>query len=257
MKRFVLALVVVTSVSAACGSDSQDVTVPSTSTSSSDSFETFAGSMVPQGSTFYSFPVTTAGTVSVSLSSLMANTSGPASSDVMRLGLGVPLGTGCSVTSSVDTTPGLTAQLTVQVNPDVYCVNIADVGNLTAPVNFTIRIGQNLTSSSSTSTAATETFASLVYIGGTAGRTFAASQAGTVTLTLTSVTPSTIVGLGVGIPGASGGPPCLLSSSVDATPGSAPHLTVAVDAGTYCVQVYDSGHVNSAGVAFSVTINHP
>ena len=216
-----------------------------------------AGNVVPQGSSFYSFTVTTAGTVSVSLSSLMANTIGPASTAVVRLGLGVPLGTGCSVTSSVDTAAGLTTQLTVPVNPDVYCVNIADIGNLTAPMNFTIRIGQNLTSSSSTPTAATETFASLLYTGGIAARTFSASQSGTVTLTLTSVTPSTIVGLGVGIRGPSGGPACLLSSSVDATPGSAPQLTVAVDAGTYCVQVYDSGHVNSSGVAFSVAINHP
>ena len=255
MKTAILVLVVVALATAACGSGSQDVTAPSTS--STDAFETFAGDISLQGSSFYSFTVTTAGTVSVSLSSLMANTSGPASSAVVRLGLGVPLGTGCSVTSSVDTAAGLTAQLTVSVSPDVYCVSIADIGNMTGPMHFTIRIGQNLTSSSSTATAATETFASLLYTGGTAARTFTASQAGTVTLTLTSVTPSTIVGIGIGIRGPSGGPTCLLSSSADATPGAAPQLTAAVDAGTYCAEVYDAGYVNSSGVAFSMTINHP
>jgi hypothetical protein len=257
MKTAVLALVVVTLATAACGNGSQNVTAPSTS--STNTFETFSGSVGPQGSSFYSFTVTTAGTVSVSLSSLMANTIGPASTAVVRVGLGVPLGTGCNVTSSVDTAAGLTTQLTVPVNPDVYCVNIADIGNLTDSMNFTIRIGQNLTPSSSTATPATETFASLLYTGGIAARTFSALQAGTVTLTLTSVTPSTIVvGLGIGIRGpGGGGPACLLSNSVDATAGSAPQLTVAVDADNYCVQVYDSGHVNSSGVAFSVTINHP
>ena len=253
MKRSVLALLVAALAGAACGNGSQDVTAPSTSTSSG-STQTFSGNLALQGSSFYSFTVTTTETVSISLASLTANSVGPASTSVVRLGLGVPSGTGCSVNNSVDTAAGLTAQLTTSVNPDVYCVNISDIGNLTDPMNFTIRIGENLASSSSNTTAATATFASFLAIGGWSAQTFSVSQGGTISITLTSVTPSAIVGLGIGIPG-SASSTCSLSRSLNATAGS--QLTVAVDAGTYCAQVYDAGSLNGPGVAFSMTIGHP
>ncbi|MDO8795660.1 MAG: hypothetical protein Q7J25_13695 [Vicinamibacterales bacterium] len=119
--------------------------------------------------------------------------------------------------------------------------------------------GNNTTTApaaTSTSTAGTDTFSTFLAVGGSSGHAFAVSAAGTITITLTSVTPSAVVGLGVGIPG-QGTSLCSLSSSVDATAGTTAQLTVPVDAGTYCVQVYDSGHVMYPGVAFSVTIVHP
>jgi hypothetical protein len=45
--------------------------------------------------------------------------------------------------------------------------------------------------------------------------------------------------------------------AVTATAGSTPQLTVAVDAGTYCVQVYDVGSLMIPGASFSMTITHP
>ena len=154
MKHSVLALIVMAVAGAACGGNSP--TTPSTP-APSGSTETFAGSLPLQGSSFYSFTVATAETVSVSLASLTASGTGPAATSVVRLGVGVPLGTDCSVNNSVDTAAGLTSQLTAPlVNPDVYCVKISDIGNLAGPMNFTIRIGHNLASSSSNPTAATE-----------------------------------------------------------------------------------------------------
>lgn len=252
MNGSVLALIVLALAGTACGGNS--ATAPSTTTPSG-STEDFTGSLAIQGSSFYSFTAATAETVSVSLASLTAD-NGLVSPLVVRVGLGVPIGTDCSTNNSVDTAAGLTTQLTASVNPDVYCVKIADIGNLTVPMNFTILIGHNLTSSSSNPTAATDTFASFLAIGGSSAHTFPVSQSGTVIITLTSVTPSSTVGLGIGIPGAPGSP-CILSSSVNATAGSTPQITIPVDAGKYCVKIYDPGDVTAPGVSFSTTIAHP
>jgi hypothetical protein len=253
MKVSILALMTIALAGAACGGDS--ATAPSASTPSG-STETFTGSLAAQGSSFYSFTVATTETVSLSLTSLTANSIGAASASVVRLGLGVPIGTDCAVNNSVDTAAGLTTQLTASVTPDVYCVKISDIGSLAAPANFTIRIGHNLTTSSSNPTAATDTFASFLAIGGSTAHTFPVSQSGTLVITLTSVTPSSVVGLGIGIPGASTST-CILSSSVNATAGSTPPITVPVDAGTYCVEVYDAGTLTAPGASFSLTIAHP
>lgn len=156
----------------------------------------------------------------------------------------------------MDTATGLTAQLTATVNPDVYCVNISDIGNLAGPMHFTIRIAHDVTSSSPGAPTATETFASALALGGASAHTFSVSQAGTVSLTLTSVTPSTIVGIGIGIPGAAT-PVCSLSSSQNTTARSTPQITILVDAGTYCAEVYDTGNLSTPAVLFSMTIAHP
>jgi hypothetical protein len=238
----------------ACGGSS---TTPSTTTTSTGSFDTFSSLLGVQGASFYSFTVATAGTVSLSLASMTpANAVGPASTSLVRLGLGVPLGTGCSVTTSVDTAPGLTTQLTASVSPDIYCANLSDIGNLSTPMNFTIRIGQDVTPSTSTATAATSTFATFLSLGGSSAHTFTVSQGGTISLTLTNVNPSVPIGIGLGIPGAST-TTCSLTSSLTATASSTPQITIPVDAGTYCVEAYDAGTVVGPGVAFSMTIVHP
>ena len=252
MKVAVLALMTIALAGAACGGNS--ATAPSTTTPSGSS-ENFTGSLAVQGSSFYSFTVAATETVSLSLASLTANGIG-ASASVVRLGLGVPIGTDCVVNNSVDTAAGLTTQLTSSVTPDVYCAKISDIGNLAGPANFTIRIGQNLAPSSSNPTAATDTFGSFLAVGGSSAHTFTVSQSGTINITLTIVSPSSVVGLGIGIPGASTST-CILSSSLNATAGSTPQISVPVDAGTYCVEVYDAGTLTAPGVAFSLTIAHP
>jgi hypothetical protein len=107
-----------------------------------------------------------------------------------------------------------------------------------------------------TSTAGTDTFASLVTVGGTAAHTFPVDTAGTITMTLTAATPSIPLGLAIGIPGEATSI-CSLSRSVEAAAGAAAQLTVDVDPGSYCVEVYDTGHVTDPGASFSVTIVHP
>jgi hypothetical protein len=91
---------------------------------------------------------------------------------------------------------------------------------------------------------------------GSAIRPFTASAAGTVTVTLNSPSPATLVGLGIGIPGNSAGG-CDMTSTVNASGGSAPQISASVDAGTFCAGAFDRGTVGSGGVLVSITIVHP
>jgi hypothetical protein len=96
----------------------------------------------------------------------------------------------------------------------------------------------------------TETWTSIVGPGGTASRSFATTQAGTVTVTLTS--SDAPLGVGVGVPRNVAG--CRLTvAQVDAAGLS---VSIPADAGSYCVEVFDDGSVVKQA-AFSVQIVHP
>jgi hypothetical protein len=103
----------------------------------------------------------------------------------------------------------------------------------------------------------TETFSGQIIPGGSAARSFTAASAGTVSITLTQIGPPAdlVVGLGIGIPQANGSG-CHLTQAVQAAASSAPQFTAAVDAGTYCLRLYDPGTL-VAPAAFSVTIVRP
>jgi hypothetical protein len=122
--------------------------------------------------------------------------------------------------------------------------------------------GNNDTTTPATPTAptspVTETLNGSMAQNGTAVRTFTATQSGTVSVTLTSVVPtsSIVLGLGIGLPVASGAD-CRFSKTVNTPAGAAAQLTAAVDAGTYCAGAYDIGNVGSDGVTVTVTVTHP
>ena len=102
----------------------------------------------------------------------------------------------------------------------------------------------------------TEMMNAVMAPGGTAVRTFTASAAGTVTVALNSTTPTTVVGLGIGIPGAAFGG-CDMTTTLNTTGGGAPQITAQVGAGDFCAGTFDIGTVGSGGVLVSVTIVHP
>ena len=101
----------------------------------------------------------------------------------------------------------------------------------------------------------TQVFASVVTAGGTATRFFAASQHGTVTITLESLGQPVAVGLGLGLALLNAGG-CYLSTSVDTAAGSGAQIVTSVDEGNYCVKIYDVGNLTSPA-AFSITIVAP
>ena len=101
--------------------------------------ETFAGTLEPAGSRFYSFVVSQAGPVGLTLAAVQAP-GGGALATPLGIGVGIPSGTGCARSSSQAAPPGLAAQLTVTLNPGTYCASVFDTGNLTSAVNFAMRI---------------------------------------------------------------------------------------------------------------------
>ena len=140
MKKLACGAALLTCLAAACGSDATPTT-PSSTTTPTTQTKVFAGSLEVGASSFYSFTPSQAGTVSVTLASLTVGTgTGVTSNVVMGLGVGVPAGTDCSLTTSVDTAAALVAQMSNAMSPGTYCVRIYDIGNLTEPVRFAIRI---------------------------------------------------------------------------------------------------------------------
>jgi hypothetical protein len=102
----------------------------------------------------------------------------------------------------------------------------------------------------------TETLHGTLAPRGVAIRTFAAIDAGTVTVQLAQVDPSITVGLGVGIRAATGSE-CKFSQTVNTQAGTTAQLSVAVDPGVYCAGAYDIGNVGSLGAVVTVTVTHP
>jgi hypothetical protein len=112
------------------------------------------------------------------------------------------------------------------------------------------------TPSSPTTTSTGFTLSTMITSRGAASRSFVTFNSGTITATLTSATPAVTLGLGVGIPiGLDAG--CSLTQSVSADAGnSGAQVIVTAEPGTYCVKVFDLGHVPDQ-VTFSATVEHP
>lgn len=129
---------------AACG-DNDSPTSPTTTDATTIAeiaapafTEEFIGTIQVSGSAFYSFSVTTNGTVTATLTSVSGAFVPP--TVTLGLGLGVPSGETCAVTSSINTAKGSAAQLSATFPPGVYCVMVSDVGNLFAAATFAVTI---------------------------------------------------------------------------------------------------------------------
>jgi hypothetical protein len=112
------------------------------------------------------------------------------------------------------------------------------------------------TAPTSTNGSGTDTFSSFVSVGGSSSHVFHVLQAGTIAMTLTTLSRPVIVGMGIGMPNASGSG-CSLTNSLNAAPGSDAQLTIPAAVGTYCAEIYDSGQLGGFAVAFTATIAHP
>jgi hypothetical protein len=124
---------------AACTSTTAPTEEDSKITDPTFATETFAGTLSAKGSTFYSFFVTQAGPVGLTLAAVQTP-GGAALNTPLGIGWGIPAGTGCARSASQTTAPGLAAQLTVTLNPGTYCAAVFDSGTLSSAVNFAMRI---------------------------------------------------------------------------------------------------------------------
>lgn len=128
---------------AACGDDpvatSTSPTVPEDLVSGASRL--FTGTLAARETWFYSFTVPQASGVFITLASVTAVDGRDATATPLRVGLGVPRGTGCATDATVVVTPALTPHLRQYAAAGVRCVAVADPDALAAPVRFAVRIG--------------------------------------------------------------------------------------------------------------------
>jgi hypothetical protein len=105
--------------------------------------------------------------------------------------------------------------------------------------------------------ATTERFSGTVTVGGSAINQFTvALSGGLLTVTLTAAGPPSNIVMGITV-GRWDGTSCttLQGGTVPASAGTAPQIAGNVDAGRYCLSVFDVGNL-SAPVTFNATVTH-
>jgi hypothetical protein len=98
--------------------------------------ETWTSTLTPMGTATRTIVATSPGVLSVQLDSL-GGASGP-----VDFAFGIPGtdGRGCYLTRSVRTSPGSSSALSLQADPGLYCVRLADTGQLTSNATFSVSI---------------------------------------------------------------------------------------------------------------------
>jgi hypothetical protein len=100
--------------------------------------ETFAGTLQPSGEAFYSFGMSVAGNISLTLVSVTG--SSVPDDALFPIGIGLPVGTGCTASVDAAVKPGGTPQHSASRGSGFYCVRIADNARLGAAANFVLNI---------------------------------------------------------------------------------------------------------------------
>lgn len=128
----------------ACGDSPAAPDDASSSAAASVSTVVFEGVLEPKGASFYSFTTVQTGVVTAMLGSLTLVGRREALVIPVSLGVGIPKGEGCAVSESIETTPGLVAQLSSSpLAPGIYCINVADIGYLTGTANVLVRFSRS------------------------------------------------------------------------------------------------------------------
>jgi hypothetical protein len=100
--------------------------------------ERFEGTLQPAGSAFYSFRMSEAGAVQITLLSMTGP--GVPAGATFPIGIGTPAGTSCGATINATIAPGPSPQYTTTKTTGVYCLLIFDNNLLTAPATFALNI---------------------------------------------------------------------------------------------------------------------
>jgi len=99
----------------------------------------------------------------------------------------------------------------------------------------------------------TETFTGTLFPLGSNFHQFAVSRVGGIKVSLTSLDPSAVVGLGVGTPGQG---TCIAASRIAAVAGSTVQMSgTATVTGNFCVQIADVGNLVEA-VTYTIIVSH-
>jgi hypothetical protein len=138
-RQSLLAVLVCVALSAACD-NSGDSSTTTSPTAVLLTTETYTGTVQPGGSDSHNFTVSQQGEVDVTLTAV-----GPPATIFMGLGLGTPGATAgtCTLQASVSiaTQASSTPQLPVTApQAGTYCFSVYDIGNQTAPVDYTVTV---------------------------------------------------------------------------------------------------------------------
>jgi hypothetical protein len=147
MRIAAFALIIAAFSIAACGDDTP-ASPSSSSSTPTRATERFDAIIDVRGSAFFPFSVGQSGApTSINLASLSPLDRPGVLNVTMEIGWGKTIkddagaAIGCDLQRVMRTMPALSAQLTDTLTPaSDYCANIADVGDLRGPANFSIRV---------------------------------------------------------------------------------------------------------------------
>jgi len=124
-------LVILILVVAACGSDNSTPTTPSNTSSAMS--ETWSSTVAPGGQSTRSFTVNASGTISVTVTAAGAT---------VGVGVGLPRlsGGGCRLGVTVNASAATNPQISTAADAGQYCVQVYDLGTLSDPVGFALKI---------------------------------------------------------------------------------------------------------------------
>jgi len=138
LARFAVAAAAISLSLSACGSDN---TISASSTASGPPTEYFSGTVWPGGETSYAFTVNQDGVVTETLGSVTAAGGSRAAVDAtLTIGFGIPSGTGCGRSQSIDAKSGLMPQLGANAPAGIYCADVSAPPNAPGPFDFVLRI---------------------------------------------------------------------------------------------------------------------
>ena len=124
-------LVILILVVAACGSDNSTPTTPSNT--SSVMSETWSSTVAPGGQSTRSFTVNASGTISVTVTAAGATVG-------VSVGLPRLSGGGCRLGVTVNASAATNPQISTPADAGQYCVQVYDLGTLSDPVGFALKI---------------------------------------------------------------------------------------------------------------------
>jgi len=250
MKRITAGLFICAGLAAAAGCNGTPTT-PGPSGGATSVTLVFSGSFTPGESPSNNFSLPGGAPLYITLGSL-TNTAGVPLGSAVTLKFGIsPAAGGCDALSKVGATASLKAQINILASAGNYCVGLEDTTGVPVGANYSIRVVYGTPSGDAAP--GTIVYANTVLPGGYTTRSFHATTDGVVTIGMDAVGPVSTIGFGLGFL-RNDGIGCELTTSIMASAGS--QVAVPVDAGEYCIKVFDPGTLAVPAI-FTARIIHP
>lgn len=255
MKRFFAIFVLCGGLASAAGCD-ETTTPPTTPTTpgATSVTQVMTGTIEAGKTPFHSFTVPSAAPLHIMFGSLTSPSEAPLGSTVTLVyGVTATDGVTCQPLVKKSTVAGLKAQLNALASAGEYCVAVEDIGAVPAGSLYAIRVIYG--SPNEDTEGRTLTYTSSVLAGGSTSRSFPAAFDGAAVLSVEDILTAGVgaVGLAVGFQ-RNDGSGCHVSVAFNAPKGF--QTTVPVDAGRYCVKVFDPGTLPQT-TGYTVKIIHP